>query len=122
LFRTKIKKYITSYVYGGLEVVYTDEETGKEARNMQRNINTHTHITQAVLWCIQGRIFKEFFSRKATSSNSNTIIREWKHYLNSISILVRRLKFRARFTQLDFDLKVGIPLVHNTGMSDISVR
>jgi hypothetical protein len=55
---TKIRKYITSYVYSKLEVVYTDEENGRAAKNMQCYISTH--ITQAVLWCIQGRIYKCF--------------------------------------------------------------
>ena len=55
---TKIREYITSYFYSELEVVYTDEQTGRAAKNMQYYISTH--MTQAVLWCIQGRIFKCF--------------------------------------------------------------
>jgi len=52
------KIYIPSYDYGELAVVYTDEENGRAAKNMHYYISTH--ITQAILWCTQGRIHKCF--------------------------------------------------------------
>lgn len=38
------------------------------------------------------------------------------------SVPVRRLKFRARFTQLNANFTADIPLVYNMEISDISVK
>jgi hypothetical protein len=39
-------------------VVNTDEEKGRAAKNMHYYISTH--ITQAILWWIQGKIYRCF--------------------------------------------------------------